>query len=66
MDTIERFAKLFPSLLASYTHLLGFDISELPTVLERLDADILRYAAKNPHAMETKFRRAAERYALLQ
>ena len=65
-EAIERFANLFPGLLASYTHLLGYDISELPTVLERLGRDVLRYTSKNPRAMTAKFERAEERYALLR
>jgi len=65
-DIVKRFAGLFPGLLASYTHHLGHDISELPAVLESLEKDILDFASENPRAMESKFRRAAERYALLR
>lgn len=65
-EVIERFTNLFPGLLASYTHLLGHDISELPTILERLERDVLRYARNHPRAMEVKFQRAVDRYALLR
>jgi len=65
-DAIERFANMFPGLLASYAHLLGYDISELPTVLERVEKDVIRYASQHPHAINAKFQRAADRYALLR
>jgi hypothetical protein len=65
-DVIERFATLFPGLLASYSHLLGYDISELPSVLEQLEVDVLGFASKHPRAMEAKFQRAVDRYALLR
>lgn len=65
-NVTNRVRNLFPGLFASYTSLLGLDISELPTTLETVAEDVVGFAAQNPEAITRKFLNAEERYLFLQ
>lgn len=51
--------------MASYTVVLGKDISEIPEVLDLICGDICTLAKKDPEALLKKYQKAAERYVFL-
>jgi hypothetical protein len=59
---IERHQKNFVGLATSYTSLLGLDISELPTTMERISEEVLEYARQNIPDITHKFQRSEDRY----
>jgi hypothetical protein len=63
---VEHFRCLFPGLLASYGHLRGLPVEDLPAIVALVGSEVRQYADRNPRAMAEKFRRAAEPYALLR
>lgn len=65
-EAVEHFRSLFPGLLASYGHLRGFRAEDMPAIIAMVGNEVCHYAERNPKAMADKFRRAAERYALLR
>jgi len=65
-NVLDRFRKLFPGLMASYSSLNEMDISELPALLDKVCAEVTTYASQNQQAITEKFLRAEERYLFLK
>jgi hypothetical protein len=65
-DLVNRVRNFFPGLMISYTALLELDISELPTTLDQVAADVMAFATAIPDTISQKYKYADQRYSRLK
>jgi hypothetical protein len=65
-DIQERYEKLLSGILVGYTALTGYDISEIPGVLELVSGHILDEASENPEKFRKKYKKKRGRFSQLE